>query len=93
MTRMKPRLVALAAMMAAASAPVFALDYGVNIHTGSDSNTNAQRAAIMNQRGFKTARMDLYVGDQTAFRDQVTKIRAQGAVSYTHLTLPTILLV
>jgi len=51
---------------------------GVNIHTGSDGATNTQRAAIMQQRNLRSARMDLWAGDQTAFRDQVIKIRANG---------------
>jgi Bacterial Ig domain len=59
-------------------APTESLIFGVNIHTGSDATTNTQRASIMKQRNLKTARMDLWAGDVTAFRDQVNKIRANG---------------
>ena len=51
---------------------------GVNTHTGSDSTTNAKVAAVMKDRNLKSSRMDLYVGDQTTFRDQVQKVRATG---------------
>jgi hypothetical protein len=59
-------------------APTDSPIFGVNIHTGSDATTNTQRASIMKQRNLKTARMDLWAGDVTAFRDQVNKIRANG---------------
>src|SRR4051794_20525339 len=77
MNPMKRSLIALAAATAL-SAPAFAFDIGVNTHTGSDATTNSQRAAIMQQRNLKTARMDLWTGDMNAFRDQVNKIRANG---------------
>ncbi|CDS54756.1 Fibronectin type III domain protein [Polaromonas sp. CG9_12] len=56
-----------------------ALDFGVNIHRGGSADLNSQRATIMNQRNFKTARMDLvWNEDQTQMRDQAIKIRANG---------------
>ncbi|WP_158513939.1 hypothetical protein [Ramlibacter tataouinensis] len=54
------------------------LIFGVNTHTGSDANSNSQRAEIMKERNFKSSRMDLWAGDMNAFRDQVNKIRANG---------------
>jgi hypothetical protein len=55
------------------------LDFGVNIHHGGSPAFNTQRAAVMKQRNFTTARMDLiHDWDQASLRDQVQKIRANG---------------
>jgi hypothetical protein len=66
-------------MAAAFSTQASALDIGVNTHRGWDASTNTQIANLMKQRNLKTARLDLYVdSNMTEFRDQVTKIRANG---------------
>jgi hypothetical protein len=65
--------------LAAAGAPVHALEYGVNIHHGGTPEFNAQRAALMKERNFTTARMD-YISfhDVAPLRDQISRIRANG---------------
>jgi hypothetical protein len=70
-------LVALALVLVCARAE--ALEFGVNIHYGGAPEFNAQRAALMKQRKFTTARMDFISWhDTAALRDQVQKIRANG---------------
>ena len=55
------------------------MDFGVNIHHGGTADFNTQRAALMKQRNFKTARMDfISFEDAMALRDQIQKIRANG---------------
>jgi hypothetical protein len=65
--------------LAAASMSAHAMQYGVNIHHGGTPEFNAQRAALMKERNFTTARMD-YISfhDVAALRDQVSRIRANG---------------
>jgi hypothetical protein len=62
------------------SAGAHALDLGVNVHGGGKSAAGNDRvAAMMKQRNFKTARLDMFAGsDQSLLRDQVQKIKANG---------------
>jgi hypothetical protein len=56
-----------------------AIDFGVNIHYGGTPQFNAQRAAVMKERNFKSARMDfISFHDVAALRDQAQRIRANG---------------
>jgi hypothetical protein len=69
---------ALGALTSSPAAPTSALLFGVNTHQGADAATNAKVAAVMKERNLKSSRMDLFAGNQTAFRDQVERIRANG---------------
>jgi len=69
---------AFAALTSSPAAPASTLVFGVNTHHGADAATNAKVANVMKERNLKSSRMDLIAGDQTAFRDQVQKIRANG---------------
>ncbi|HSV36901.1 MAG TPA: hypothetical protein VLI46_15170, partial [Ramlibacter sp.] len=74
---MRQRLALVSAAIAVLSANTHAFDFGVNTHQGGSATYNDQVAAVMKQRNLKTARLDLFAGqDLTAFRDQVLKIRA-----------------
>lgn len=83
MSKTRPLIARMAlvvlALAAVCTRAAHAFEFGVNIHYGGTAELNTQRAAVMKQRNFKTARMD-YVSfrDATALRDQVQKIRANG---------------
>jgi hypothetical protein len=76
----RPWQVAAAALaLATAWTHAHSIEFGVNIHHGGTAEFNAQRAALMKERHFTTARMD-YISfhDVGALRDQVARIRANG---------------
>lgn len=74
-----PMLVPAVVMLLAGLVPAWAwgIDFGINIHRGGA--LDAQVAALMQARNFRSARMDLpWDADATDLRDQASRIRANG---------------
>jgi hypothetical protein len=66
-------------VLALVCANAHAIEFGVNIHYGETPEINAGRAAVMKERNFRTARMDLVFDKEPGkLRDQVQRIRANG---------------
>jgi hypothetical protein len=74
-------------MVAGMSAPSFAHEFGLNLHTGAGSSIDNQRISeIMRIRNIRNARVDSWDLAQT--RDVVTKVRAIGGRAEISLQIP-----
>ena len=70
------------------------MGYGKKIVIGDKKLENAKAIEkVMTDTGFDVLAMEMDISSRESIKELIAEAQKYGAVSYTHLTLPTILLV